>query len=111
MAPQGPGPAAIGECRITSLHDSRGATLAVYVERADPHIVIADTFLHEILVSRSPYADLRPGPGALDAAAAQARGDNLEGWLFTLRAANRAVIYRLTARVPFSLSWCAQWPD
>lgn len=111
MALPGAEPGGLGECRITSVHDSRGATTAVYIDRADPHIVITDTLLHELLVHGSPYADLRPGPGALDAAEAKARGDNLEGWLLTLRAGNRTVVYRLTGKVPFSLSWYAEWPD
>lgn len=99
---------AYGECRVTSLHDSRGACMAVRIAQADPRITVTADLLEELLAYGSgPFAELRPGPGASVMPGLQ----GFTGWLLTIRGENRTVMYRIGRKVPTARAYEAEWPD
>lgn len=99
---------AYGQCHLTSLHDSRGACMAVHVDQADPRVMITVELLEELLAcGTGPFAELRPGPGA----SVMPGLHGFEGWLLTVRGENQTVMYRIGRKVPTAHCYEAEWPD
>jgi len=97
-----------GECRVTSLHDHRGTCERVWIDQADPRILVCPELLENWQIhGTGPFADLRPGPGASVLPGLH----GFEGWLVTIRGENQTVVYRIGRKVPHARVYEAEWPD
>ena len=72
----------------------------LYVERADPRILVADPIVAALRDGTFYGSDPPHGHGLF-----------LDGDVLTIRAANRTVIYRIVGYDPERFAWVAEWPD
>lgn len=96
----------------------------LWIDVADPRILVTRRLLAELLLlGTGPHADLQPGPGAVswedfevcpgvpDVGRLDELSGQMTGWLLTIRAANRTVLYRITGKSPLIDGYEAEWPD
>jgi len=99
------GQSGYGECRLTSLHDSRGSLMQLRIDQADPRILIAAELLAEAFVSPAPGVSLAPPPEDRNGT------PFWRGAVLTIRGVNQTVIYRIGEYVPRVRCYEAEWPD
>jgi hypothetical protein len=91
------------------------------IDRADPLVFVARELLADLLIWRGGrHFDLQPGPGAVVTPRgicvsgvewASIAAGALTGWLLTVRAVNRTVLYRIGEKAVSHDGYLAEWPD
>lgn len=92
-----------GQCVLQRVYDYKGAPLSrIIVERADPVARVSLDFVQEL--RRQSY---RSGLGDPDAAQEAV----LDGWVLTINASNRRVVYVIDPDSFDGSSYRMRWPD
>jgi hypothetical protein len=78
----------------------------MWIERADPRVVIGAQLLDCIAAGPSGGVTLTFDDGAI-----REPGKHYEGAVLRIEAANRTLVYRITQWLPWYLGCIAEWPD
>lgn len=112
----------MGECVLRRQRNVERGIDELFIDRADPHVLILDDLLWEAFweCGDNPWVAIRrpdQGRGSIGHSVGeygcQAPPGRVcfHGSVVTIKATNRTVIYRIGDYDPSGLCWAAQWPD